>query len=94
MKVVNVDSIDYHLVNGGYYADKDDIDELDTIEMYTKDEVIAMFTELQKEFEGLCKKDNSNLRCYDYNNGISTCYRATQSKIDKLKKEKEEENNE
>ena len=74
MKVVNVDSIDYHLIDGGYYADKDDIDELDSIEMYTKDEVIAMFTELLLEIE----------QC-----GVEDSHLIIKDKINKLKENKE-----
>lgn len=55
--------------------------------VFTKDEVITMLTELQQDIEGQCKKENNNIRVYDYNNGISACYKVIQSKIDKLKGE-------
>ena len=86
MKVVNVDSINYHLIDGGYYADKDDIDEFDSIEMYTKDEVIAMLTELQDELKytnlsGLWKPNYAE----GFNDSVATSVKKIQEKIDKLK---------
>ena len=54
-------------------------------EIYTKADVVAMLKEIQTEIEGQCKKENHNIRVYDYNNGISACYKTIQSKIDKLK---------
>ena len=54
-------------------------------EIYTKADLVAMLKEIQTEIEGQCKKGNSNIRVYDYNNGISACYKVIQSKIDKLK---------
>jgi len=47
---------------------------------------IEVLAEIQQEIEGQCKKENHNIRVYDYNNGISACYKIIQSKIDKLKK--------
>ena len=98
MKVVNVDSINYHLIDGGYYADKDDIDELDSIEMYTKDEVIAMLTELQTEFEE--GKYNIGNFHYDklqiasgFNSGIADCIESIQEKINRLKGNENGNNN-
>lgn len=46
---------------------------------------IEVLAEIQQEIEGQCKKENHNIRVYDYNNGISACYKVIQSKIDKLK---------
>lgn len=54
-------------------------------EIYTKDDFVAMLAELQQEIEGQCKKENNNIRVYDYNNGISACYKAVQQKINELK---------
>lgn len=86
MKVVNVDSINYHLIDGGYYADKDDIDEFDSIEMYTKDEVIAMLKELQDELKytnlsGLWKANYAE----GFNDSVATSVKKIQCRIDKLK---------
>lgn len=90
MKVVNVDSINYHLIDGGYYADKDDIDELDPIEMYTKDEVISMLTELKTEIE---KQEYTTYYLEDedacgFNYGITASTGFIEEKIDKLKEKK------
>ena len=53
--------------------------------VFTKDEVIAMLTELKKEIDNQCRIPNNNASAYDWNNGVYACYKAVQSKIDKLK---------
>ena len=50
-----------------------------------KADMVAMLTEIQLEIEGQCKKENNNIRVYDYNNGISACYKVVQQKIEQLK---------
>lgn len=54
---------------------------------YTKDEVIAMFEEIQNEIEKQCKIPNNNASAYDWNNGIYACYKVIQQKINALKGE-------
>ena len=53
--------------------------------VYTKEEVIAILTELQTEIERQCKIPNNCASAYDWNNGVYACYKAVQGKIDKLK---------
>lgn len=67
-----------------------DLDQLDVIEVYTKSDIVAMFTELLLEIEGQCKIPNNCASAYDWNNGVYACYKAVQSKIDKLKGENNE----
>lgn len=45
---------------------------------------IEVLTELQTEIEGQCKIPNNCASAYDWNNGVYACYKAVQSKIDKL----------
>ena len=50
-----------------------------------KADMVAMLKELQLEIEGQCKIPNNCASAYDWNKGVYACYKAVQSKIDKLK---------
>lgn len=54
-------------------------------EIFTKDEVMAMLTELRTEIDKQCKIPNNCASAYDWNNGVYACYKVIQQKIDALK---------
>ena len=53
-------------------------------EIFTKDDVLAMLTDLKLEIEEQCKIPNNNASAYDWNNGVYACYKVVQQKIDAL----------
>ena len=55
------------------------------IDAYTKTDIVAMLTEIQKEFEKQCKIPNNYASAYDWNNGVYACYKVIQEKIGQLK---------
>lgn len=65
----------------------DEIVDIDRANVYSKEEVIAMLTELQSEIDKQCKIPNNNASAYDWNNGVYACYKAVQQKIEQLRGE-------
>lgn len=65
----------------------DEIVDIDRANVYSKEEVIAMFTKLKSEIDKQCKVPNNNASSYDWNNGVYACYKAVQQKIEQLKGE-------
>lgn len=63
--------------------------ETSKVEVFTKADMVAILTEIQLEIEKQCKIPNNNASAYDWNNGVYSCYKVVQQKIDKLKEVEE-----
>ena len=49
-----------------------------------KADMVAMLTELRTEIDKQCKIPNNCASAYDWNNGVYSCYKVVQQKIDAL----------